>query len=70
MGHTEYTDRVVARLIQEGAETRLSDYDREVINFGWGYGIGPGDCACQIIANRADCADLDAAIDRDLADGA
>ena len=70
MGQQEFQRLVIARLIQEGADHLLSYHDILVVNMAWKQAVGPADCACQIIANRADCEDLDEAIDEDLSDDA
>lgn len=51
-----YTMQVQTALIREGANSGLDTADTAVVVVGSIKGVGPGDCAAQIIANRHDAA--------------
>lgn len=48
-----FRDRVILKLIALGdGDIPLSPYDEQTIVMGEKYAVGPGDVACQIIADR------------------
>jgi hypothetical protein len=49
-----YLVAVQAALTAQGQDSRMNQADYSVVLAGERYGIGPYDCAAQIMANRAD----------------
>ncbi len=49
-----YFHRVSVELVRQGHLASLAYRWELLVQAGMAYGVGPGDCACQIIANEAD----------------
>jgi hypothetical protein len=47
-----YMERVGRELSRQGWSPRLDPAERDLAAKGLAWGVGPGDCACQIISNR------------------
>ncbi len=49
-----YLDMTQAALNRRTGDARIMDTEYPVIAAGFRYGVGPDDCACQLIADRED----------------
>lgn len=54
MNAAPYRRGVLNALTAQGESDELSEHENTVVSMGEKYGIGPYDCACQIVANRQD----------------